>query len=394
MKDIVVVSAARTAVGDFGGSMKSLTPTEMGVATAKAAIDRAGIDASDVQQAFYGNVIHTEPRDMYLSRTIALESGVPEAAPALTVNRLCGSGLQSVVSGIQAIALGDADVVLAGGAESMSRAPYVVPSARWGQRMGDTQVIDMMVAALHDPFGHGHMGITAENVAEKYQISRETQDAFAVESHRRAAKATAEGWFDEQIVPITIKSRKGDIEFKTDEHVRADASMEGMAKLRAAFKKDGAVTAGNASGLNDGAASLVLMAADAAEAKGLAPMARIMSYGHAGVDPRYMGIGPVPAMTTALERAGLSISDLDVIESNEAFAAQACAVTSELGMDPEKVNPNGGAVAIGHPIGASGSVIATKLLYELKRTNGKYGAATMCIGGGQGIAVVVENLAA
>jgi len=393
MNEIVIVSAARTAVGGFGGSLKGFTPTELGAETARAAIERAGIEATDIQQAFYGNVIHTEQRDMYVSRTVALEAGVAETTPALTVNRLCGSGLQAIVSSIQAIGMGEADIVLAGGTESMSRAGYMIPAARWGQKMGDTAAIDMMMAVLHDPFGHGHMGVTAENVAKKYNIDRETQDAFAVESHRRAQAAIDAGYFDEQIVPMTIKSRKGDTVFGTDEHVRADASLENMAKLRAVFQKDGSVTAGNASGINDGAASLVLMTAEAAEARGLTPLARVLSYGHAGVDPRYMGIGPVPAMQIALLRADLTVNDLDVIESNEAFAAQACAVSGELGLDPAKVNPNGGAVAIGHPIGASGAIITTKLLFELKRTDAKFGAATMCIGGGQGIALIVENLA-
>ena len=393
MTDIVLVSAVRTAVGDFGGSLASMSPTDMGVVTAKEAIARAGIEPSDVDQAFYGSVIHTEPRDMYVSRTIALGAGVDKRAPALTVNRLCGSGLQAIVSGIQALMLGDAKIVLAGGAESMSRSAYILPSARWGQKMGDVSATDMMTAALHDPFGHGHMGVTAENVADKYDISREEQDAFAVESHRRAAAAIEAGYFDDQIVPITIKSRKGDIVFKTDEHVRTDASLENMAKLRTVFKKDGKVTAGNASGINDGASSLILMTAEEAEERGLKPMARVVSYGHAGVDPSIMGIGPVPAMENALAKANLSVSDLEVVESNEAFAAQACAVTAQLGLDPAKVNPNGGAVAIGHPIGASGAIITTKLLYELKRTGAKYGAATMCIGGGQGIALIIENIA-
>jgi len=394
MKDIVLVSAARTAVGDFGGALAGLTPTELGVATAKEAIARAGLTPTDIGQAFYGNVIHTEPRDMYVSRTIAIETGMAHNTPALTVNRLCGSGLQAIVSAVQALAMGDTDTAIAGGTESMSRAGYLIPSARWGQKMGDSTAIDMMTAVLTDPFGHGHMGVTAENVAEKYGISRETQDAFAVESHRRAAAAIEAGYFDEQIVPITLKTRKGEVVFKTDEHVRPDASVENMAKLRAVFKKDGKVTAGNASGINDGAASVVLMTGDAAAARGVAPMARVVAYGHAGVDPAYMGIGPVPAMQVALEKAGLSVDDLDVIESNEAFAAQACAVSAELNLNPAKVNPNGGAVALGHPIGASGAVITTKLLYELKRTGGRYGAATMCIGGGQGIALIVENLTA
>lgn len=394
MKDIVLVSAARTAVGDFGGALAGLTPTELGVATAKEAIARAGLTPADIGQAFYGNVIHTEPRDMYVSRTIAIETGMAHNTPALTVNRLCGSGLQAIVSAVQALAMGDTDTAIAGGTESMSRAGYLIPSARWGQKMGDSTAIDMMTAVLTDPFGHGHMGVTAENVAEKYGISRETQDAFAVESHRRAAAAIEAGYFDEQIVPITLKTRKGDVVFKTDEHVRADASVENMAKLRAVFKKDGKVTAGNASGINDGAASVVLMTGDAAAVRGVAPMARVVAYGHAGVDPAFMGIGPVPAMQVALEKAGLGVDDLDIIESNEAFAAQACAVSAELNLNPAKVNPNGGAVALGHPIGASGAVITTKLLYELKRTGGRYGAATMCIGGGQGIALIVENLTA
>lgn len=392
MKDIVIVSAARTAVGSFGGSLKSLTPTELGAVTAKEAISRAGLAPDDVQQSFYGNVIHTEPRDMYLARTISAEAGVPNSSAALTVNRLCGSGLQAVVSGIQTIAMGDADIVLTGGSESMSRAGYMLPAARWGQKMGDTQVIDVMIAALHDPFGHGHMGITAENIADRLGISREAQDAFAVESHRRAASAIEAGYFSDQIVPVSVKSRKETVEFKTDEHVRADASSEGMASLRSAFKKDGTVTAGNASGINDGAASLILMTAAEAETRGLEPMARVVSYGHAGVDPEIMGLGPIPAMKIALAKAGLSVGDLDIVESNEAFAAQACAVTSELGLDPTIVNPNGGAVAIGHPIGASGAIITTKLVYEMKRRGSKTGAATMCIGGGQGIALIVEAI--
>lgn len=391
--DVVLVSAVRTPVGDFGGSLAGFTPTELGVATATAAIARAGLQPDDIDQAFYGNVIHTEPRDMYVSRTIALGAGVADHAPALTVNRLCGSGLQAIVSGIQTLMLGDATTVLAGGTESMSRAGYLLPAARWGQKMGDTSAIDMMTAVLTDPFGHGHMGITAENVAEKYGITREAQDAFAVESHRRAARAIEAGYFDDQIVPMTIRSRKGERVFRNDEHVRSNASLEDMARLRAAFRKGGTVTAGNASGINDGASSLVLTTAEAAARRGQRPMARVLAYGHAGVDPRIMGIGPVPAMRNALSKAGLTVADLDVIESNEAFAAQSCAVAAELGFDPAKVNPNGGAVAMGHPIGASGAIITTKLLHELQRTGGRYGAATMCIGGGQGIALIVENLA-
>ena len=392
MTEVVLVSAARTAIGDFGGALAGLSPTEMGVITATEAIARAGLSPQDIQQAFYGNVIHTEPRDMYVSRTVAMGAGVPDAAPALTVNRLCGSGLQAIISGIQVVKLGDATCVLAGGTESMSRAGYLLTTARWGQKMGDVKSIDMMTAVLTDPFGHGHMGVTAENVADQFDISRETQDAFAVESHRRAAAAIEAGHFKDQIAPVTVKSRKGDVVFDTDEHVRPGTTVADMAKLRAVFRKDGRVTAGNASGLNDGAASVVVMDAAAAAAKGLAPMARVVAYGHSGVAPEVMGLGPIPAMRVALDRAGLTVADLDVVESNEAFAAQACAVTQELGLDPAKVNPNGGAVALGHPIGASGAIIVTKLLYELARTGGRYGATTMCIGGGQGIALIVENL--
>lgn len=393
MKEIVIASAARTAVGDFGGALKDLSPTELGIETARAAIARAGIAPDEVEQAFYGNVIHTEPRDMYLSRTIAVGAGLSHSAPALTVNRLCGSGLQSVISGIQCLVLGDAEIVLAGGAESMSRAGYMLPSARWGQKMGDTAAVDMMTAALNDPFGHGQMGITAENIAEEQGITREQQDSFAAASHRKAAHAIEAGYFKSQIVPVTLTSRKGLEVFDTDEHVRGDATEENLAKLRPVFKKNGTVTAGNASGLNDGAASLILMTEDAAARKGLLPLARIRAYGHSGVDPRVMGMGPVPAMQIAMKRAGLTVADLDIVESNEAFAAQACAVSQALDLDPQKVNPNGGAVAIGHPIGASGAIILTKLLYELRRTGGTYGAATMCIGGGQGIALIVEALA-
>jgi acetyl-CoA C-acetyltransferase len=390
VKDIVIVSAARTAIGDFGGGLKELSPTDLGIVTAKAAIERAGIAATDVGQVFYGNVIHTEPRDMYLSRTIALGAGVAESAPALTLNRLCGSGLQAIVSGIQAISMGDTDIVLAGGAESMSRAGYIVPTMRWGQKTGDVQAIDMMTAALHDPFGHGHMGVTAENIAERHGISRNMQDAFAVESHRRAAAAIEVGHFRDQIVPVVQQTRKGEVVFDTDEHVRADATVEGMAGLRPVFRKDGTVTAGNASGINDGAASVILMSAEAAKRQGATPLARVVSYGHAGVAPEVMGLGPVPAMRIALDRAGLAPDALEVVESNEAFAAQACAVTAKLGLDPARVNPNGGAVALGHPIGASGAIITTKLVYEMQRTGATTGAATMCIGGGQGIALIIE----
>ncbi|ASP35083.1 beta-ketothiolase BktB [Labrenzia sp. VG12] len=393
MTEIVIASAARTAVGSFGGALKDSPPCDLGTTVAKAAIERAGIEASSIDQAFFGNVIHTEPRDMYLARVASRQAGVPDHAPALTMNRLCGSGLQAIVSAVQAITLGDGDVALAGGAENMSRAGYSLPGARFGQKMGDTQIVDMMTGALHDPFGIGHMGITAENIAEKHDIPRERQDAFALESHRRASAAIKAGYFKDQIVPISVGRRGKETVFDTDQHVRHEAEIGDMARLRPVFKKDGSVTAGNASGLNDGAAALVLMSREKADALGVKPLARIRSYGVAGVDPAVMGIGPVPAMQIAMKRAGISAVDLDAVESNEAFAAQACAVNDLLGLPAEKVNPNGGAVALGHPIGATGAIIMTKLVYELRRSGGSLGAATMCIGGGQGIAVIVENAA-
>ncbi|SOD99856.1 acetyl-CoA C-acyltransferase family protein [Caenispirillum bisanense] len=391
-RDVVILSGARTAIGDYGGSLKDVPAIDLGALVIKEAISRAGIEATEVQHTVLGNVIHGEPRDMYISRVAAVKAGVPVEAPAMTLNRLCGSGVQAIVSAAQTIMLGDADIAVAGGAESMSRSAYMVPAARWGQKMGNVSMVDSMVGALTDPFGHGHMGITAENVADRLGISREEQDAFAVESHRRAAAAIDAGYFKDQIVPVEIAGRKGTVVFDTDEHVRRDASIEGMAKLKTVFKKDGSVTAGNASGINDGAAALVLMEAAAAEARGLKPMGRIVSYGHAGVAPEVMGLGPIHAVPVALKKAGLTVDDLDVIESNEAFAAQACAVSKELGLSAAKVNPNGGAVALGHPVGATGAIITVKALYELHRTGGRYGLVTMCIGGGQGIALVVERL--
>jgi len=340
----------------------------------------------------FGNVIHTEPKDMYLSRVAPINGGLPQETPALTLNRLCGSGLQAIVSAAQTIKLGDADVAIGGGAESMSRGAYALPTERWGARMGNAEVMDMMVGALTDPFDAVHMGITAENVAAKWGISRSMQDELAVESNKRATNAIAKGYFKDQILPIELKTRKGTVVFDTDEHPRADASMDGMGKLKTVFQKDGTVTAGNASGINDGASAVVLMEAKAAQKKGLKPMARLVAYAHAGVDPKYMGIGPVPAVKKVLERAGLKVADLDVIESNEAFAAQACAVAKDLGFDLKKVNPNGGAIALGHPIGATGSILTVKAIYELHRTGGRYGLVTMCIGGGQGIAAVFERL--
>jgi len=390
--EIVFLSAARTAIGDFGGALKDVPPTALGALVAKEAIARAGLTGADIGHAVIGHVIHTEPRDMYISRVVAMEAGVPKEAPAMTVNRLCGSGLQAILSAAQIIKLGDADIALAGGAESMSRAGYLMPGARWGQKMGALGLVDMMVGALSDPFGNGHMGITAENVSDRYDISREAQDAAAVESHQRAAAAIADGRFKDQIVPVEISSRKGPVVFDTDEHVRKDVVAGDMSKLRAVFKKDGSVTAGNASGLNDGAAAVVLASAEEAGKRGLKPLARLVSYGLAGVDPSEMGMGPVPAVKIALAKAGLTAADMDVIESNEAFAAQACAVSKVLGLDPAKVNPNGGAIALGHPVGATGAILTVKIIHELHRTGGRYGLVTMCIGGGQGIAMVIERV--
>ena len=390
-EEIVIVSGARSAIGTFGGSLAGVPPSTAAATVAKEAIARSGLEAGRVGTTVMGNVIHSEPRDMYLSRVAAIEAGVPETSPALTLNRLCGSGLQAVISAYEAIKLGNAEVALAGGAESMSRAGHLLSASRFGQKMGDASATDMMIGALTDPFGNGHMGITAENIAERHQISRETQDSFARQSHERAKHARDNGYFDEQILPFEVKAGRNVFEFKHDEMIRETVEDADLAKLRPAFKKDGSVTAGNASGINDGAAALVLARADVAEGAGAKPMARIVATGLGGVAPEVMGLGPIPASTQALERAGLSASDLDVIESNEAFAAQACAVSQELGLDPAKVNPNGGAIALGHPIGASGAIILIKLLYELQRTGGRYGLATMCIGGGQGIALIVEN---
>jgi len=392
-REVVVLSGVRTAIGDYGGGLKDVPPTSLAAQVLREAVSRAKIDPQSVGHVVFGNVIHGEARDMYVSRVACIDGGLPQHTPALTLNRLCGSGLQAIISASQSILLNDADVAIGGGVESMSRAAYVLPAMRWGARMADNKVVDMMVGSLTDPFDTIHMGVTAENVAEKYGISRDQQDEFAVESHRRAANAIAQGYFKEQILPIELKTRKGVTVFDTDEHVRGDATVEGMGKLRAVFKKEGgSVTAGNASGINDGAAALVLAERSVAEAQGLQPMARLVAYAHAGVDPKIMGIGPIPATKKVLERAGLTVDDMDVIESNEAFAAQACAVSKELGFDPAKTNPNGGAVALGHPIGATGAIIATKALYELQRIGGRYALVTMCIGGGQGIAAVFERL--
>ena len=392
-REVVIVSGVRTAIGDYGGSLKDIPPTELAARVVKEALARAGVDPADIGQCIFGNVIHTEAKDMYLARVAAVNGGLPHGSGALTLNRLCGSGLQAIVSASQYILLGDTDAAVAGGAESMSRAAYANLTQRWGARMGDAKDVDMMVGALTDPFDTMHMGVTAENVAAQCGISREQQDAFAVESHKRAAAATAAGHFKTQILPIELKSKKGPVMFDADEHIRGDATQEGMGKLKAVFiKENGTVTAGNASGLNDAAAAVVLMDRAAAEKKGRMPMARLLSYGHAGVDPKIMGLGPVSAVKNALAKAGLKLGDIDVIESNEAFAAQALGVNKELGLDAKKVNPNGGAIALGHPIGATGAILTVKAMYELQRTGGRYGLITMCIGGGQGIAAVIERV--
>lgn len=392
-REVVVASGVRTAIGDFGGSLKDFAPTDLGARVVREVLSRAQVSGDEVGHVVFGNVVHTEAKDMYLARVAALNGGVAQHVPALTVNRLCGSGLQAIVSAAQSILLGDADIAIGGGAESMSRAPYSMPAARFGQRMGDARLVDMMVGALNDPFQSVHMGVTAENVARRYGITREAQDALALESHRRAARAIANGYFKDQILPITMATKKGETVFDTDEHVRAEASPDDFTKLRPVFaKEDGTVTAGNASGINDAAAAVVLMSADVAQQRGVKPLARLVAYAHAGVDPAYMGIGPVPASRKALERAGLTVGDLDVIEANEAFAAQACAVSNELGFDPAKVNPNGSGISLGHPIGATGALITVKALYELQRIGGRYALVTMCIGGGQGIAAVFERI--
>ena len=391
-REVVVVSGVRTAIGDYGGSLKDFTPTDLAARCVKEALSRAGVAPEEVGHVVFGNVIHTEPKDMYLSRVAAMNGGIPKEVPAMTLNRLCGSGMQAIISAAQIIALGDADIAVAGGAESMSRSNYWLPSARWGSKMGDQAIVDSMLGALSDPFEGMHMGITAENVAEQYRVTREDQDAFSLESHKRAANAIAKGWFKDQILPIEIKERKGTRVFDTDEHVRADVTPENLAKLRPAFRKEGTVTAGNASGINDGAAAVVLMERGLAEKRGIQPLARLVAYGHAGVEPSVMGLGPIPAVENAMTKAGLKVSNMDVIESNEAFAAQACAVAKGLGFNSEKTNPNGGAVALGHPVGATGCIISVKALYELQRIGGKYALATMCIGGGQGIAAIYERI--
>ena len=391
MTDIVILDGARTAIGTFGGALAGTSPAELGATVTRAALERSGVEGGQIGHAVYGHVINTEPRDMYVSRIAAMDAGIPETSPAMNVNRLCGSGAQAIVSAVQSLMLQDAEFAVAGGVECMSRSPYIVPAQRWGQKMGDIKTLDMMLGALSCPFGTGHMGVTAENVAAEHGITREAQDGFAMESQTRAAKAIEAGYFASQIVPVEVRVKRDMVAFEVDEHPKA-TTPEALAGLRTVFQKDGTVTAGNASGINDGAAALVLARSDAAEKAGLKPRARVLGYAHAGVRPEVMGIGPVPAVQNLLARTGLSIADFDVIESNEAFAAQALAVNKELGLDAAKVNPNGGAIALGHPVGATGAIITLKALYELERTGGKRALVAMCIGGGQGIALAIEAI--
>ncbi len=391
MTDVVIASAARTAIGSYGRSLVSIPPTELGAIAATAAIERAGIGPEVVDHVVFGNVIHTEPADAYIARVVGVKAGVPQETPAYTVNRLCGTGVQAIVSGAQAIQTGEATVVLTGGAESMSRAPYIMPAARWGARMGETKMVDSVMGALTDPFHSVLMGVTAENLAERGSITRERQDEFAIESHRRAAAARAAGRFDRQIVPVPVPGKRESVEFTRDEHIREDATLESLARLKPVFKPDGSVTAGNASGMNDAGAALVLMSAARAEQLGVRPRARILAYASCGVDPAIMGIGPVPAVRRVLERAGRRLDEVEVIELNEAFAAQALAVIDDLGLDPAKVNPNGGAIALGHPIGATGAAITTKILDDMDDRDLSLGLVTLCIGGGQGIALLLQR---
>ena len=389
--EIFILSARRTAIGTFGGSLKDVPLCDVASTAVKAALQSSQVDPERIGHVVMGNVIPTEPQDAYLARVAAMNAGIPKETPAYNVNRLCGSGLQAIISAAHTLMLGDAEFAIGAGAEAMSRGPYLMPAARWGARMGDTQMLDYMLGILHDPFHGIHMGITAENIAQRNNISRQTQDALALEDQQRAAQAIAQGYFDNQIAAVEVRSRKGSVLFQHDEHPRA-TTLEQLAQMKPAFKKDGSVTAGNASGLNDGAAALVLATGAAVQAGNLAPMARLVAYAHAGVEPELMGLGPIPATRLALKRAGLKIEDMDVIEANIAFAAQACAVMQELGMDPAKVNPNGSGIALGHPVGATGAIIATKAIHELHRIKGRYALATMCIGGGQGIAVIFERV--
>ena len=391
MTDIAILGGARTAIGGFGGSLAGTTPIELGATVSRVAIERAGISPEQIGHVTFGHVINTEPRDMYLSRVAAMEAGVPETVPAMNVNRLCGSGVQAIVSGIQSLMLGDAEYALAGGAEVMSRSPYILPAARWGQKMGDAGAQDMMLGALSCPFGTGHMGVTAENVAAEHDVSRADQDAFALSSQERAAAAIQAGYFDDQITPVSVRVKRDTVDFVKDEHPKS-TTLDALGGLRPVFQKDGSVTAGNASGINDGAAAIVMSTMSAAEANGQTPAFRVLGYAHAGVRPEVMGIGPIPAVKNLFVKTGLGADDFDVIESNEAFASQALAVTRGLGLDPARVNPNGGAIALGHPVGATGVIITIKAMYELQRNGGKRALITMCIGGGQGIALAIERL--
>lgn len=391
MSNVVISSTARTAIGSFGRSLRDVPPSELGAAAAHGAIERAGLDPAQVEQVVFGNVIHTSPEDHYLARVVGINAGIPKESPAMTVNRLCGSGLQAVASAAQIIQTGDADVVLAGGAESMSRGAYWIENARWGARLGDASLIDSVVGALTDPFDKIHMGVTAENLAKSHGISREEQDAFALESHRRALAAIEAGRFEKEIVPVEVRTRNGTVEFKVDEHARSDVSLEALAKLKPAFDRDGTVTAGNASGVNDAAAAVVVMSAERAERLGAPVRGRILSYAVCGVEPRTMGIGPVPAVRKALERAGKKLEQVDIVELNEAFAAQSLAVLQELGLDTTRVNPNGGAIGLGHPVAATGAILVTKILHEMEREDHKLGLVSLCIGGGQGIAMLIER---
>lgn len=391
MTDIVILGGARTAIGGFGGSLAGTSPIDLGTIVAKEALARSGVSGDQIGQVAFGHVINTEPRDMYVSRVAAMQAGIPESTPAMNLNRLCGSGVQAIVSMIQSLQLGDADFALAGGSENMSRSPYIISDQRWGAKMGDVKTQDMMLGALNCPFGISHMGVTAENVAREHSISRDDQDAFALLSQDRAAAAVSAGYFDSQIVPVPVRVKRDTVDFIRDEHPKA-TKLDKLSGLQPVFEKDGTVTAGNASGLNDGAAAVVLATADAAQNAGLTPKFRVLGYAHAGVRPEVMGIGPVPAVQNLLKKTGLSVHDFDVIESNEAFASQALAVSKELGFDPTRVNPNGGAIALGHPVGATGAIITIKAMYELERTSAKRALITMCIGGGQGIALAIERI--
>jgi acetyl-CoA C-acetyltransferase len=391
MEDVYVLSGVRTPIGKFGGGLSSVPPCDLAAKVVREAVSRSGVEPAAVGHVVFGNVLHTELRDMYLSRVAAVNGGLPVGTPALTVNRLCGSGLQAIVSAAQAIMLGDCEVAVAGGAESMSRAPYWLPGMRWGQRMGDGAAIDALTGALSDPFDACHMGVTAENVAAEFGVSRADQDVLAAESHRRAAAAQAAGYFTEQIMPVEVPGKRGKVTVvDTDEHVRPEVSLEDMAKLRPAFAKDGTVTAGNASGVNDAAAAVVLASGAFVSRAGLTPMGKLIAYAHAGVEPRIMGMGPVPAVRNVLARTGLKLDEIDVFEVNEAFAAQALACVRELDLPPDRTNPNGSGISLGHPVAATGAILTVKSVYELKRTGGRDALVTMCIGGGQGIAAIFE----